>query len=352
MKKSLISFLVFILLGLGILYGLNKQQKSLQPEEHEVVVRLVLVDVIAVDKKGDFATDLTKDDFEIYEDGKRIPIDSLELISLKKPEFEVPEIEEIKATDVPGRKKRFFVIFDSINTIKRMLDRSKARIIEKLVSLVKLGEEIMILELDDKKGMNILQDFTSDEELIAQAVNKASGNIWIEKSSDTLSTPSILLRPDSGRFQRSDTAVSRFQEFSRYAYQFETRIRFEKTINSLLTLLNMIKDYPGRKPVLYISGGMPALSFEELYKTKNLGEVWSNCIKDYHATFEASISKADYKTMLEFSMFGDPTLNAEDGDDPKIRSYDYQRTTIFERLIDRLQLFEKLLSILKYQFVY
>ncbi|NIM59071.1 MAG: VWA domain-containing protein [Candidatus Aminicenantes bacterium] len=270
MKKSFLTFLVFILISLGILYGLNKQQKSLQPEEHEVLVRLVLVDVIAVDKKGDFATDLTKDDFEIYEDGKRIPIDSLELISLKEPEFEIPEIEEIKVTDVPGRKKRFFVIFDSINTIKRMLDRSRNRIIEKLVSLVKLGEEIMILELDDKKGMNILQHFTSDEELIAQAVNKASGNIWIEKSSETLSTPGILLRPESGKHQRSDTAISRFQEFSRYAYQFETRVRFEKTINSLLTLLNMIKDYPGRKPVLYISGGMPALSFEELYSSRNI----------------------------------------------------------------------------------
>jgi VWFA-related protein len=128
----------------------------------------------------------------------------------------------------------------------------------------------MILELDDKKGMNILQDFTSDQELIAQAVNKASGNIWIEKSSDTLSTPGILLRPESGKHHRSDTAITRFQEFSRYAYQYEMRVRFEKTINSLLTLLNVIKDYPGRKPILYISGGIPALSFEELYSSRNM----------------------------------------------------------------------------------
>ncbi len=262
MKKSLLSFLTLFLLLFSFLYGLKKPQKSLQPEEHEVIVRLVLVDVIAADKKGNFATDLTKEDFEIFEDGKRIPIDSLELISLKKPEFEVPEMEEIKEAGLPRRKKRFFVIFDSINTIKRMLDRSKARIIEKLVSLVKLGEEIMILELDDKKGMKILQDFTSDEELIVQAVNKASGNIWVEKSSDTLSKPGILDRPGAER------ASAGFMETSRYAYQFQTRLRFEKTINSLLTLLNMIKDYPGRKPVLYISGGIPGLSFEELYKSQ------------------------------------------------------------------------------------
>ena len=270
MKKSLLSFLFFFFLLFSFLYGLNKQQKLPQPEEHEVIVRLVLVDVIAVDKKGNFATDLTKSDFEIYEDGKRVPLDSLELISLKKPEFEVPETEEIKEAGLPRREKRFFVIFDSINTIKRMIDRSKPRIIEKLVSLVNLGEEIMILELDDKEGMKILQDFTSDEELIAQGVNKASGNIWVEKSTDTLSVPGILARPDPGKFQRSTSAFTRFTEISRYAYQFETRIRFEKTINSLLTLLNMIKDYPGRKPVLYISGGIPGLSFEEIYSNRDM----------------------------------------------------------------------------------
>jgi hypothetical protein len=64
MKKSLLSFLVLFLLLFSFLYGLNKQQKSLQPEEHEVLVRLVLVDVIAVDKKGNFAARFHKHDKE------------------------------------------------------------------------------------------------------------------------------------------------------------------------------------------------------------------------------------------------------------------------------------------------
>ena len=67
-------------------------------------------------------------------------------------------------------------------------------------------------------------------------------------------------------------------------------------------------------------GWMEQHCFDELYKTKNLGQVWSNCVNGYYNTFEGSLSKKDYKTMLEFSMFGDPTLNAQDGDDPKIRS--------------------------------
>ena len=57
--------------------------------------------------------------------------------------------------------------------------------------------------------------------------------------------------------------------------------------------------------------------FEELYNTKVLGQSWSNSITQYYNTFELKLNKEDYKTMLEFSMFGDPTLVIQDGDDPK-----------------------------------
>jgi len=83
-------------------------------------------------------------------------------------------------------------------------------------------------------------------------------------------------------------------------------------------------------------GWMEVRIFEELYNTKELGESWGNCISDYYNTFEATgLDSSDWKTMLEFSMFGDPTLVIEDGDDPK--SVQFNRpilTGIIERLRD------------------
>ena len=63
-------------------------------------------------------------------------------------------------------------------------------------------------------------------------------------------------------------------------------------------------------------GWMHVKVFEELYNTKVLGQVWGNCISDYYNAF-SELRVYDYKTMLEWSMFGDPTLVIEDGDDPK-----------------------------------
>ena len=83
-------------------------------------------------------------------------------------------------------------------------------------------------------------------------------------------------------------------------------------------------------------GWMEVRIFEELYNTKELGESWGNCISDYYTTFEATgLDLSDWKTMLEFSMFGDPTLVIEDGDDPKSAHIDRPiLTETLEKLID------------------
>jgi VWFA-related protein len=256
LKKIFPLLLIFIFLS--FVHGLQSQKKPIQPERHEVTVRLVLVDVIAIDKDGDVVTDLTKEDFEVFEDGKKIHINSLDFIDFKRPEKAVPEMKR----EVP-RKKRFFVIFDSINTVKRMLDRSRSQILDKLISLVKLGGEIMIYDLNRKDGLKLLQPFTSNEELIAQAVDKASGSIWVERAADTLSVPSIIA---------ASKARENFEQSARETYQFETRSRFEKSLTCLLSFMNRIKDYPGRKPVLLISGGFPSVSFDKFFAGPNIAD--------------------------------------------------------------------------------
>ncbi len=95
-------------------------------------------------------------------------------------------------------------------------------------------------------------------------------------------------------------------------------------------------------------GWMEVKVFEELYNTKVLGQVWANCVSDYYNTFELELDLEDYKTMLEFSMLGDPTLVIEDGDDPEsipvnIPSFHLR---FMERIIERFPLLERLFTLL------
>lgn len=261
MKRYITFFVTPVLALIGHLYGYNPYNMLPQVEKHEVTVRLILVDVIAIDKYGNVVKDLTKEEFELYEERKRVPINSLDFVSLDKETSKAPKVEVKKEEFSPPlasiRKGSLFVVFDSVNTIKRMLDRSKDQIIEKLISLITMGGEVMVLELKEKHGIQVLQSLSSNKELIRQAVNKASGSIWVEKSADTLSIPNVV-RVD----EMLTGTPSKIRKSLREMYQFETRNRFEKSLSGLLSVMNMIKDYPGRKSVLLVSGGFPSISFD------------------------------------------------------------------------------------------
>lgn len=263
------AWLVLTLLG-GLLlinaFGLKTTGFKTTQQKHEVTVRLVLVDVIATDKDGNIVTDLTKQDFEIYEGGKPVPINSLDLVNFR--------LEDIKPAPDRGyikRKSRFIVVFDSINTIRRMLNRNKGKILDKLNNLILSRGEVMVLELNEKGGVNLLQPFTSDGDLIAQAVDRASGSIWIETETDHLGAPKIFQRQvdGDGRQEVKDQVSSKTETGAVLSameiYQYKTRLRFEKSLSGLLSVMSMIKDYPGRKPVLLVSGGFPTLTLEKFH---------------------------------------------------------------------------------------
>jgi hypothetical protein len=97
--------------------------------------------------------------------------------------------------------------------------------------------------------------------------------------------------------------------------------------------------------VNYNIGWMEVEIFDQLHNTKELGQSWVNAITNYYNHFDPGLDKADYKTMLEFSMFGDPTTIIQDGDDPKSKpAYRPIISGILERLLDYFPILHQLLQ--------
>jgi len=188
------------------LYGFQEKQQLFPPEKHEVEVRLIMVDII-VTKEGMFVKDLTKDDFELFEDGIRVPINSFELVSFDKKDLKLPEMAEGKLSAL--RQNRIIVIFDAINSWTREIKKGSKKIIDELVSIAKLGNEVMILQLRNKKGIEIIQPFTLNEELIKNSVEKAAGSIW---RLDTVIDPSYKAQVGSESRTDSPTETARQEE--------------------------------------------------------------------------------------------------------------------------------------------
>ncbi len=67
-------------------------------------------------------------------------------------------------------------------------------------------------------------------------------------------------------------------------------------------------------------GWMEVTLFEEMYNTKHLGACWANAINGYLNNF-LMLEDADFKTVVEMTLLGDPTTVIENGKDPQPYSY-------------------------------
>ncbi len=253
LKKGTILFLMAIFIPFNFVSGFQRQKELFPQEKHEVEVRLVLVDVI-VTRDGKFVKDLTKDDFEIYEDGEKVAINSFELISFAEGEL---KFQEERPPLHP--KKKLAVLFDGINSWEKELKKGIDRIIAELVSLVKLGHEVMILHLREGKELEIIQPFTTDEELIRKAVSRASASVW--QAGQDLASLGLFDGLSEDRAYLIITAQLR-------EYLLILRRKFEATLAGILATANMIKNLPGRKYILFISSGLPDISST---RTVNVG---------------------------------------------------------------------------------
>jgi VWFA-related protein len=264
MKKQNFSFFMLFLLLTCILYGIQKQEKSIPQEKHEVIVRLILVDVI-VTKDGKFVTDLTKEDFELYEDEIRIPINSFELISFE--EKKLVTVEEKPKEVIPNiPKKQLVVVFDGINSWQRNLKKGARKIVDELVSLAKLGHEVMVIQLSEKLGVEILQHFTTKEDLIRKALIIASVGFWYDESLDAFKMLQEVGIEDIGPMSQVDRHIESMQPVIKQDYLYRERVRFEKALGGMFAIANMIKELPGRKSILLIGDGFPDLSSDGRYR--------------------------------------------------------------------------------------
>ena len=256
----------FLICFCPLFYGLY----GIQQVKHEVAVRLVLVDVIAT-KDGEFVKDLTAEDFEVKEDGKKIPINSFELISFEERELSIQE-QESQRSKRP--QKKLTVLFDGINAWEKDIQENIDKIVEELVSLVKLGNEVMVCQLNEAKGVEVLQPFTSDEYAIRTAVAGATGNMW-NPGQDIFSTKidewARVKDPWYRKWESTRADVTwepkslgddpqLVWDLQMSSFLAEERLRFEKTIGGMFATCGMLGSLPGRKSVLFISGGIPDLS--------------------------------------------------------------------------------------------
>ena len=141
-------------------------------------VEYVEVDVIATSPQGEFVRDLTKDDFQITEDGKRQSIASFALVDIPiektvRPLFTGQAIDpDVSTNEHPFEGRIYVMVMDDLHTRPTSLARTKAAARQFIEQ--RLGANDLMAVLHTAGPDSASQDFTGNRRLLLAAVDKTS----------------------------------------------------------------------------------------------------------------------------------------------------------------------------------
>jgi VWFA-related protein len=237
----------------------------------EVFVALVDVWVKAVDDSGEPIKDLKAEDFEVYEDGKKVAIECFEQ--------RVHDITQEPASKIDPPK--FVVYLDLLNTEVPHLALIRSRLFEFLDQMAPYSYEVMVVALVPDGKIGVVTPFTRNSYQVKAAIEKAKGNgalsaeqrnsesqirslmDQIEEERDPIMSIEDLVRPDAEQpgemgVIEKNTQTLRSAYGLAYEYSRVERQRGEVTLRALETLgvyLVQNKNEGAHTIVLYISGG-------------------------------------------------------------------------------------------------
>jgi VWFA-related protein len=251
-------------------------QRPTQADEDEVVrisSELVQTSVVVTDKNDNLVKDLKLDDFEVYENGKRQDVKFMEFVSVegeRRTEGSRAEGEragallprnarierELTARDV--RRIIAFVVddltipYNDMVTVRQVLS-------DFVDNKMQQGDLVAIIRTVGGKGM--LEQLTSDKETLRRAIKElrsVSANPFANAGGNQAAATLQQMLNNSGIGTNTENFRDIGIESATSAVDESTRIN--RILIGLATAQNVIeslRDIPGRKSLVLMSGGLP-----------------------------------------------------------------------------------------------
>jgi len=291
-----------------------------QKVTESVQVVVVEVPVTVVDRDGNSVRDLTKENFELYDEGKRVPIEYFEMLDL-------PEITKQQTTTAlpPAATRHFLLMFDLANsspgTIKRAGGAAKD-----FVDQLGKRDLAAVATFSVENGARMITNFTRNRTLLVNAI-ETLGHPSYFKVGDPLMLSAVRSGgsadigkggPDTeavlGEMARESEVIQQKSQDAERRERLRTQLRNMGSVARALDRLN------GQKQIILLSEGFDAslvtgrenLSSEEAKNETSdalSGEVWK---VDTDKRYGSSTSSGDIDDMVSLFRRSDVVLHAID----------------------------------------
>ncbi|HEX4545454.1 MAG TPA: VWA domain-containing protein [Candidatus Acidoferrum sp.] len=192
--------------------------------------KLVLVDAVVTDKKGNYVRDLTQNDFKVFEDNKEQQVSTF-------------STGAEGATQANGQRRYLILFFD--NSTMGAPEQIQARGAANKFIEANAGPDHMIAVVDFGGALRIVQNFTANANLLRQAVSGVKSS----SVDPNAPGPDVPVTVASTGFSSLGTLGNAEADFGARSMLLAVR-----------SLAKNLRSIPGRKMVVLFSGGFPLTS--------------------------------------------------------------------------------------------
>ena len=229
---------------------------------------LIQVPVVVADKSGAHVLNLKKDDFEVFENGKEQKVATFEeVVASKLPLATVKalpgEFSNVAAERGEQPRSVAVIALDTVNT--PFLDQTFAR--KELLKYLARNldsNQVFGLVMITSRGLKVVHGLTGDTKQLIEALNKVSGELPAMTGID-IDTQAAAVTGDVPQLNpvaaASQDMASVLQDFVLRAdvpeASFQQERAIETTMQAFLGIAWSMSGIPGRKSVIWATGGMP-----------------------------------------------------------------------------------------------
>src|SRR5947208_9692742 len=191
--------------------------------------KLVLVDAVVTDKKGNYIRDLPQNDFKVYEDNKEQPISSFS--------------SGAEAVTQPNGQRHYLILFFDNSTMAAP-DQIQARGAAQKFIEANAGPDHLMAVVDFGGSLRIVQNFTASAVLLRAAVSGVKGS---------------AVDPNAPPSDAAVTVASADVPTMGMSSLFNAQADFgaRTMLLAVRSLAKNLRSIPGRKMMILFSGGFP-----------------------------------------------------------------------------------------------
>ena len=268
----------------------QKPPQEIAPEDIvRITTNLVQTDVVVTDKNDQIIPDLKLEDFELSDNGKKQDVKFMEFVSVdtgRRSEGTRPSsipnyVEQTgPGLSVKDLKRVIAFVIDDLTMQFQDLPAVRKMLLDFVDNKMRDGDLVAIVRVVGGKGL--LQQFTGDRQLLRRAISQIRIVAHPYGTSETPDDPKLTAIPAQGLDSPSVDEPSETPEI--FSSNDDT-VRYFRGLSVITTanfVINSLREIPGRKNLVMITGGIPIFEIgkaDNVDVTRLLNQLEDNAIR-------------------------------------------------------------------------